>query len=122
MTTTTTAVATPVSADERAVLMARIAQLEAKVSAKAVNDGSDIKLTVPRVADEAKKITASEGGSLSMYGVNARFPITLTFTQWVIVAKKLPKLFLFASANYGKLFFKTDEQSDNAAEFLKSIK
>jgi len=107
MTTTTSAVATPVSADERADLMARIAKLEAKIALKPVNDGSAIKVT--------------EKGSLSMYGLG-HFPVTLTMTQWTIVAKQLPKLFLFAAANFTKLFFKTTEQHDNAAEYLNLVK
>lgn len=91
----------------REELIARIAQLEAKIALKPVNDGSAIKVT--------------EKGSLSMYGLG-HYPVTLTATQWAIVAKQLPKLLVFASANYGKLFFKTDEQSDAFAEFLKSVK
>lgn len=116
--TTITAPAVEVSKEQ---LLARIAQLEAKVAAKVVNDGSVIKLTAPRLADPAKNVKASAGGSLSMYGLG-HFPVTLTFTQWLIVAKQLPKLMLFASANYGKLFFKSEEQSDAAAEALKSVK
>ena len=84
-------------------LKARLAYLENKAAQK----GEPIKVTLK--------------GSLSMYGLG-HFPVTLTFTQWVIVAKQLPKLFIFASANYAKLFFKTDEQSDAAAEYLKSVK
>jgi hypothetical protein len=103
--TTTTAVATPqVSvAPTYEELKARIAQLESKAAQK----GQAIKVT--------------EKGSLSMYGLG-HFPVTLTATQWAIVAKQLPKLFATASANYGKLFFKTDEQSDAFAEVLKSAK
>jgi hypothetical protein len=99
-----TATVAPVSEEPTyAELKARVEMLERKAEQK----GQDIKVT--------------EKGSLSMYGLG-HFPVTLTFTQWVIVAKKLPKLFLFASANYGKLFFKNDEQSDAAAEYLKSVK
>jgi hypothetical protein len=100
-----TATVTPqVSAEPtREELLARIAQLERKAEQK----GQAIKVT--------------EKGSLSMYGLG-HFPVTLTFTQWVIVAKNMPKLMAHASANYGKLFFKSDEQSDAAAAFLKSVK
>ena len=107
--TTTTAIATATAAPKvsaeptREELLARIAQLERKAEQK----GQAIKVT--------------EKGSLSMYGLG-HFPVTLTFTQWLIVAKQLPKLMLCASANYGKLFFKSDEQSDAAAEYLKSVK
>jgi hypothetical protein len=100
----TTATVTPVSAEPtREELLARIAQLERKAEQK----GQAIKVT--------------EKGSLSMYGLG-HFPVTLTFTQWLIVAKNMPKLMVHASANYGKLFFKNDEQSDAAAEALKSVK
>ena len=95
-------------------LLARIAHLEAKVEAKSVNDGSVIKLTVPNGK-------GSEGGSLSMYGLG-RYPVTLTFTQWAIVAKQLPKLFAFAVANFTKLYFKSAEQHDSAMEYLKLCK
>ena len=99
-----TATVTPASVEAtREELLARIAQLERKAEQK----GQDIKVT--------------EKGSLSMYGLG-HFPVTLTATQWAIVAKKLPKLFATASANYGKLFFKNDEQSDAFAEVLKSVK
>jgi hypothetical protein len=100
---TATATVTPITADERAVLTARIAELERKIT----NKGEIVKLT--------------EKGSLSMYGLG-HYPVTLTFTQWMKVAKQLPQLFAAASLHYGKLFFKNDEQSDAAAEFLKSIK
>ena len=105
----------------REELMARIAHLEAKVEAKAINEGSLIKITVPRLADPAQNVKASDGGSLSMYGLG-HFPVTLTFTQWTIVAKQLPKLFLFATANFTKLFFKTTEQHDAAMEYLTLVK
>src|SRR5258706_2258111 len=88
--------ATVVSVQSREELIARIAQLEAKVAAKAINDGSVIKLTTPNGKGSA-------GGSLSMYGLG-HYPVTLTATQWAIVVKQLPKLVAFASANYGKLF------------------
>jgi hypothetical protein len=103
--TTATATAAPKVSVEptREELLARIAQLERKAEQK----GQAIKVT--------------EKGSLSMYGLG-HFPVTLTATQWAIVAKQLPKLVATASANYGKLFFKTDEQSDAFAEFLKSAK
>lgn len=115
----TTATVTPELTREE--LLARIGQLEAKIASKAVNDGSDIKITAPRLADAAKGVKASDGGSLSMYGLG-HFPVTLTLTQWMIVAKKLPKLFLFAAANFTKLFFKTTEQHDAAAEYLNLVK
>jgi hypothetical protein len=114
MTTT----ATEISREE---LLARIAKLEAKLEAKNVNEGSDIKITQPRQADPAKGIKGSDGGSLSMYGLG-HFPVTLTFTQWLIVAKKLPKLMLFAAANFTKLYFKTTEQHDAALEYLNLVK
>ncbi len=114
MTTTTTEIS-------REELLARIGQLEAKLEAKKLNDGSVIKITAPRLADAAKGVKASDGGSLSMYGLG-HFPVTLTFTQWTIVAKQLPKLFLFAAANFTKLFFKTTEQHDAAAEYLNLVK
>lgn len=100
--TTTTAPALSVESSKEE-LIARIAQLERKAEQK----GEAIKLT--------------EKGSLSMYNLG-RFPVTLTFTQWITVAKQMPKLFAAAGLHYGKLFFKSDEQSDKAAEFLKSIK
>jgi hypothetical protein len=101
---TTTQTAPQVSAEPtREELLARIAQLERKAEQK----GQAIKVT--------------EKGSLSMYGLG-HFPVTLTFTQWLIVARNMPKLMVHASANYGKLFFKNDEQSDAAAEYLKSVK
>jgi hypothetical protein len=117
-----TATVTPVSVEvSREELIARIAELETRIEAKKLNEGSDIKITQPRLADVAKGVKASDGGSLSMYGLG-HFPVTLTFTQWVIVAKKLPKLFLFAAANFTKLFFKTTEQHDAAAEYLNLVK
>jgi hypothetical protein len=104
-TTTATATAAPkVSAEPtREELLARIAQLERKAEFK----GEVIKVT--------------EKGSLSMYGLG-HYPVTLTFTQWLKVAKQLPALMACASLHYGKLFFKSDEQSDAAAEALKSVK
>jgi hypothetical protein len=111
---TQTGVATPMSTQEREALLARIAHLEAKMEAKSVNDGSVVKLTVPNGK-------GSEGGSLSMYGLG-RYPVTLTFTQWLIVAKQLPKLLAFAAANFTKLYFKSTEQHDAAMDSLKLCK
>ena len=110
---TTTAPVVSVNSTQ-AELLARIAHLEAKVAAKELNDGSVIKLTVPNGK-------GSEGGSLSMYGLG-RYPVTLTFTQWLIVAKQLPKLMAFAVANFTKLYFKSTEQHDSAMESLKLVK
>ncbi len=95
--------------DSKEALLARIAQLEAAKS----NKDSVIKLTVAHPADPAKNVKESVGGSLSMYCVG-RYPITLTFTQWLVVAKQLPLLLTFAAANFAKLYFKSDEQREAA--------
>ena len=99
--------------DTKEALLARIAELE---TAKA-NKGQIIKLTVAHPADPAKNVKESVGGSLSMYGAG-RYPITLTFTQWLIVAKQLPALLVFAAANFSKLYFKSDEQKEAAKASL----
>lgn len=64
-------------------------------------------------SNEDSIVKVTEKGSLSMYGLG-KFPVTLTLTQWMVVAKQLPKLFVFAAANFAKLFFKSDEQRDAA--------
>jgi hypothetical protein len=96
----TQATATPATKTQTTEeLKAIIAQLEKKLALKPINDGSGIKVTAK--------------GSLSMYGLG-HYPVTLTYTQWLIVAKQLPKLMAFALVNKASLFFKSDEQREAA--------
>jgi hypothetical protein len=105
--------------DTKEAMLARIAELQAKVDAKEIK--SDVRLTVAHPADEAKKIKASEGGSISVYGVG-RFPVTLTVTQWLILQSKMEKVNALAKENITKCFFKTTEQFDAAQVALGLVK
>lgn len=96
----TTTVSPAVGSSEYVALLAKYNEL---LRTRA-NEGSIVKLT--------------EKGSISMYGLG-KFPVTLTFTQWLIVAKQLPKLMAFAAANFAKLFFHSDEQRDAAKSAIK---
>jgi hypothetical protein len=100
----TQAIALTIESD-KTVLLARIAELELKATMKAINTESGVKLT-PK-------------GSLSMYGLG-HFPVTLTFTQWLIVAKNIGKLLAFGATVQAKLFFKSDEQRATAFPVVKA--
>jgi hypothetical protein len=104
--TQTQTIAVPeVKLDETVALLARIAELEQKLTLKAINEGSGVKLTAK--------------GSLSMYGLG-HFPVTLTYTQWLIVSKNIAKLLAFGVVNQAKLFFKSDEQREQAFPVVKA--
>ncbi len=70
---TATAVATPITVDERAKLEARIAELEAKVERKSkLANGLTLKYKEGHV-----KVIVSVKGGISFYGFNVRFPLSL---------------------------------------------
>lgn len=68
-------------------------------------------------ANESSIVKRTDKGSLSLYGLG-KFPVTLTFTQWLIVMKNIPTLKSFAKANIDSLFFKNDDQRAEARKAL----
>src|SRR5690242_4875710 len=57
-------------------------------------------------------------GSLSMYGLSSKWPVTLTFTQWLIAEKQFAKVREHAKANFDKLYFASEEQRTAARKVL----
>ena len=91
---------TMTTANSQEQLLARIAELEAKIALKPINDGSMFKITPT--------------GRVSVYGLSSRFPVTLTCVQWLIVIKRASELKSFMKANWSKLSFKDAAQQAKA--------
>lgn len=50
----------------------------------------------------------SEKGALSIYGLNARFPVTLYLSQWTRLMDALPEIQAFVKANQDSFAVKGD--------------
>lgn len=72
-----------------AAMSARIAQLEAELQKK------------NRISYKV-----SDKGAVSVYGLNARFPVTLYLQQWERLLNDVPTLVAFIQANRDKLSVK----------------
>jgi hypothetical protein len=57
----------------------------------------------------------SEKGACSVYGLNARFPITLYFEQWMRLIAALDRLKTFLEANKSKFTMKADKAAAASA-------
>ena len=80
--------------DNNAELLAELARLKA--------ENEKLKqAAVPMVKPLTFKV--SEKGAVSVYGLNARFPVTLYKDQWVRILDKVDDLLAFIEANDDKL-------------------
>lgn len=101
--TQTQAVAAPISTDERALLMAKIAELQAKIERKGkladglklAGYGKDGKATVT--------VVVSDKGALSFYGFNVRFPLTMYKSAILFLLDHAVQIRAFITANDSKL-------------------
>jgi hypothetical protein len=57
------------------------------------------------------KLKVSEKGGVSVYGLNAKWPVTLYGEQWKRLADYMPNVIAFVNANSGKLTTKADKIS-----------
>jgi hypothetical protein len=71
---------------QMAVMLAKIAELEAKLARKA----------------PSARIKVAKSGGISFYGVG-RWPVTLYVTGWQILAEALPEILAFAEAHKDEL-------------------
>lgn len=85
-----------------AQLQARIAELEKQNAELAAKNNQ------PR--DITFKIS-EETGAVSVYGLNARFPITLYAEQWPRLIEKIPDLQAFMAKNEKFLSLKSDDEA-----------
>lgn len=84
-------------ASSKTALQERIAQLEAELK-----DAREAKRTVIH-------FKVSEKGAVSVYGLNARFPVTLYGSQWDRLIEQMPQLKNFLIANRDKIAVKKAE-------------
>lgn len=56
-----------------------------------------------KAAERKVTLKVSELGAISVYGLNARFPLTLYKPQWEKLATLMPEIAKFAEANKDKL-------------------
>ena len=71
----------------------RIQQLEAELNA-----------TKAKLATKKQlRCKVSAKGAISLYGLNARFPVTLYYNQWEQIATVLPSILQFGKDNADKL-------------------
>ena len=73
---------------------------------------------VRELENKGKAVKRTEKGSLSMYGLSSKFPVTLTFTQWMIVKAKLAQVEAVAREQFASLYFANEEQKANAKKIL----
>ena len=73
---------------------------------------------VRELENKGKAVKRTEKGSLSMYGLSSKWPVTLTFTQWLIAEKQFAKVREHAKANFDKLYFASEEQRTAARKVL----
>jgi hypothetical protein len=88
------------SAVEMTTMMIEMEKMRAEMEKmKAEND------TLKKKAGGAKPITfkVSEKGAVSVYGLNARFPVTLYKNQWLRLMEVMDGLKEFIAENEGKL-------------------
>jgi hypothetical protein len=71
---------------QMAVMVAKIAELEAKLARKA----------------PSARIKVAKSGGVSFYGVG-RWPVTLYVTGWQILAEAMPEIIAFAEAHKDEL-------------------
>lgn len=71
---------------ELETLRAKLAEAEAKLAKKAI-----------------VTMKVSEKGALSLYGLNAKWPVTLYKEQWLTVIRMAPAIVEFIAANDHKL-------------------
>lgn len=87
-------VATPVvKVDEKAALLARIAELERTIANRPASGG----------------IKIGAKGGVSVYGVG-RFPVTLYASQWTVLLAKSAEITAFLKANDSKLAHKPESK------------
>jgi hypothetical protein len=77
--------------NSNAILEARIAQLTAELA------------TMKEANKRSIKFKVSEKGAVSVYGLNARFPVTLYAGQWAKLFEAGPALQQFIQENMPKL-------------------
>jgi hypothetical protein len=85
----------------------RIAQLEAQ----------NAQLTAQLATQSNLRLAVSKKGCISVYGLNARFPVSLYKGQWERLNAIMPRLMAFAKAHESELSVKptkTAEEGDEA--------
>ncbi len=98
---TTTVQATPaVKVDEKAALLARIAELEAKIERKERKAGN---VTLGVYGKGHISVGVSTKGALSFYGFNARFPLTAYKSVVLFILDHAVAIRAFITANDAKL-------------------
>lgn len=88
-------------------MMAKLAQLEKENEAL---KASGAKVVKPRQSiGNGVSLRVGEKGGIAIYGLNARFPVTLYRQQFEKLAKAIPEIQAFIAANSDKLVFKLEE-------------
>jgi hypothetical protein len=93
---------------QMAVMLAKIAELEAKLARKA----------------PSARIKVAKSGGISFYGVG-RWPVTLYVTGWQILAEALPEILAFAEAHKDELSTGKDDvrfKKAAAGEYAQLVK
>ena len=84
-------------------------ELDAIRDAKIAEQAATIaRLTVLIGKSQTLKCKVSEKGGISVYGLNAKWPVTLYNEQWKRLADYMPNVLAFASVNASKLTSKAD--------------
>lgn len=84
-------------------------QLDAIRDAKIAEQAKQIEaLTAQLGKAQTLKCKVSTKGGVSVYGLNAKWPVTLYGEQWKRLADFMPNVIAFASANGDKLTTKSD--------------
>ena len=77
--------------------------------AKIAEQAAEIaRLTAMIGKSQTLKCKVSEKGGISVYGLNAKWPVTLYGEQWKRLADYMPNVLAFANANASKLTSKAD--------------
>mgnify|MGYP001168653504 FL=1 len=84
-------------------------ELDAIRDAKIAEQAAEIaRLTSMIGKSQTLKCKVSEKGGISVYGLNAKWPVTLYGEQWKRLADYMPNVIAFASVNSAKLTSKAD--------------
>lgn len=76
---------------------------------------AQLKAEAIRIQSMPLSMKVSEKGALSVYRLNARFPVTLYKEQWIKLIKFVPEIQKFISANEPRLKTKAQSVAEKAA-------
>lgn len=76
-------------------------------------------LRMALTTNAALRLKVSEKGGVSLYGLNAKFPVTLYGEQWERLFEFVPTMQKFIAANKHKLVTKADKKLADAKRQLQ---